>query len=42
MLVIDVVPEANDTATRLAVLLTPIGDRWPPQPAPTLKPLANW
>jgi len=42
MLVIDVIPEGNDASTQLAVLLTPIGDHWPQQPAPTLKPLANW
>jgi hypothetical protein len=42
MLVIDVVPQTNETVMRLAVLLTPIGDRWPQQPVPTLTSLANW
>ncbi len=42
LLVIDVTPETNETVTQLAVLLTPIGDRWPQQAVPTLRPLANW
>ena len=42
MLVIDVVPETEAAVTQLAVLLTPVGDRWPQRAPPALRPLANW
>ena len=42
MLVIELNPEPNAAVTQLAVLLTPVGERWPQRPVPALQPLANW
>ena len=42
MLAIDLAPEPSADVTRLAVLLTPVGDKWPQQRPPTLKPLTEW
>lgn len=33
---------SNNSATRLAVLLTPVGEKWPTLNPPELKPLAQW
>jgi hypothetical protein len=35
-------PEADAGATRLAVLLTPVGEKWPQLGPPALGPLAGW
>jgi hypothetical protein len=42
MLAIDLSPEAGGGVTRLAVLLTPLGDKWPRLSPPALQPLADW
>lgn len=42
LLAIDVTPEADAGVTRLAVLLTPIGEKWPRLGPPALGPLADW
>lgn len=42
MLAIDLTPKADAGVTRLAVLLTPISDKWPQLGPPTLEPLADW
>jgi hypothetical protein len=42
LLAIDVTPAANGSPTRLAVLLTPMGESWPRLPPPALRPLADW
>lgn len=41
-LTIDISPASTKSATRLAVLLTPLDQRWPQLPAPTLQPLVEW
>jgi hypothetical protein len=35
-------PAATAGDVRVAVLLTPVGEKWPPRPAPDLTPLATW
>jgi hypothetical protein len=35
-------PNSNGGMTRLAVLLTPVGDRWPKLNSPALRPLDEW
>jgi hypothetical protein len=42
LLAIDLAPEADARVTRLAVVLTPVGDKWPRLNPPNLKPLADW
>jgi hypothetical protein len=42
LLAIDLTPEARLGVTRLVVLLTPVGDKWPQLGQPALKPLADW
>ena len=42
LLAIDLTPEARPGVTRLVVLLTPVGDKWPQLGQPALKPLADW
>jgi hypothetical protein len=42
MLAIDVDPNTDGSITRLAVLLTPVGDRWPALNPPALTSLAQW
>jgi hypothetical protein len=42
MLAMDVDPKTDGSVTRLAVLLTPVGDKWPVLDPPTLKPLNGW
>jgi hypothetical protein len=42
MLAIDVIPAAGAGMTRLAVLLTPIGEKWPRLTPPVLRPLVDW
>lgn len=42
MLAIALAPDAGADVTRLAVLLTPIGDRWPRLDPPALQPLSDW
>jgi len=42
LLAIDLTPEAGGGVTRLAVLLTPVGDKWPQPVPPALRPLAEW
>jgi hypothetical protein len=42
MLAIDVDPNPDGTTTRLAVLLTPAGSKWPALGPPTIQPLAQW
>ena len=42
MLAIDVDPNANGSLTRVAILLTPVGDKWAVLNPPTLVPLAQW
>jgi hypothetical protein len=42
MLAIDLAPEAEGRVTRVAVLLTPVGDKWPRLRPPVLGPLADW
>jgi hypothetical protein len=42
MLAIELTPPGNADVTRLAVLLTPIGDQWPRLRPPAIKPLADW
>ncbi|HWA26609.1 MAG TPA: heparinase II/III family protein [Lacunisphaera sp.] len=32
----------EESDVRIAVLLTPVGDKWPARPAPTLEPLEEW
>lgn len=41
-LAIDLDPGSNVSTTRLAVLLTPLGEKWPVLNPPALKPLAQW
>jgi len=41
-LAIDLTPEACVGVTRLVVLLTPVGDKWPQLGPPALLPLAEW
>jgi hypothetical protein len=41
-LAIDLPPEAISGVTRLAILLTPAGDKWPQIGPPALKHLADW
>ena len=42
LLAIDLTPEASPGVTRLVVLLTPVGDKWPQLGPPALRPLADW
>jgi hypothetical protein len=42
MLVVEMIPKTTGGATRLAVLLSPVGDKWPQLPDPTLQPLSDW
>lgn len=42
MLAIDVNPKTDGSTTRVAVLLTPVGDKWPVLNPPKLKPLDKW
>jgi hypothetical protein len=42
MLAIDLSPNTGGSVTRLAVLLTPVGDKWPTLKRPTLNPLNDW
>jgi hypothetical protein len=42
MLKVDVSPGADEPVVRLALLLTPVGDKWPKLSLPVLKPLAEW
>ncbi len=42
MLAIEVTPEAGTGVTRLVVLLTPVGEKWPRLSPPALEPLADW
>ncbi len=42
MLAIDVDPNTDGSITRVAVLLTPVGDQWPVLNPPALTPLAQW
>ncbi|HEY3761647.1 MAG TPA: heparinase II/III family protein [Verrucomicrobiae bacterium] len=42
MLKIDLDPNTAGNTTRLAVLLTPVGDKWPTLSMPVLEPLAEW
>ena len=42
LLTVDVTPEPGISPTRIAVLLTPVGDNWPHRDTPTLTPLADW
>jgi hypothetical protein len=39
---VDLNPGAEGGVARLAVLLTPVGDKWPKLDPPALKPLAHW
>ncbi|MCX6954331.1 MAG: heparinase II/III family protein [Verrucomicrobia bacterium] len=39
---LEVTPTSAAALTRVAVLLTPVGDRWPVRPAPELTPLDGW
>ncbi|HEU5396784.1 MAG TPA: heparinase II/III family protein [Verrucomicrobiae bacterium] len=38
----DIDPEGSEKVTRMAVLLKPVGERWPTIEPPTLKPLDQW
>jgi hypothetical protein len=42
MLKVDLNPGGEGGVTRLAVLLTPVGGKWPKLNPPALKPLAEW
>jgi hypothetical protein len=42
MLKVDVNPGADEQVVRLALLLTPVGDKWPKLNPPMLKPVADW
>jgi hypothetical protein len=42
LLAIDLSPNTDGSITRLAVLLTPVGEKWPTADPPVLKPLAEW
>jgi hypothetical protein len=42
MLKVDVSPGADERVLRLALLLTPVGDKWPKLNPPVLKPMAEW
>ena len=42
MLAIDLSPNTDGSVTRLAVLLTPIGDKWPRLNPPKPQPLVEW
>ena len=42
MLRVDLNPVTQAQVVRLAVLLTPVGEKWPKLDAPTVKPLAEW
>jgi heparinase II/III-like protein len=42
MLAIDVVPNADGSTTRVDVLLTPEGGKWPVLGPPVIRPLAQW
>jgi hypothetical protein len=42
MLVLDVAAPAAPSDLRIAVLLTPKGERWPARPPPELRPLLEW
>jgi hypothetical protein len=42
MLRVDVSPATDGRVVRLAVLLTPVGDKWPKLNPPVLKPLDEW
>jgi hypothetical protein len=42
MLAIDIPPNADGSLTRLDVLLTPLGKKWPVLNAPSIEPLAQW
>ncbi len=42
MLAIDLTAVTDGKASSLAVLLTPVGDKWPKLNSPELKPLAEW
>jgi len=42
MLKIDLKPASAGSITRLAVLLTPVGDKWPRLAPPKLTPLGDW
>jgi hypothetical protein len=42
MLRVDLNLGTEAQAVRLAVLLTPVGDKWPKLDAPMVKPLAEW
>ena len=42
MLAIDLNPNDAGNLTRLAVLLTPVGDKWPKLDAPKPRPLVEW
>lgn len=42
ILAIDLDPNTDGSITRLAVLLSPVGDKWPALNAPAVTPLAAW
>ena len=42
MLAIDLSPNTGGSVTRLAVLLTPVGDKWPKLDPPKPQPLVEW
>jgi hypothetical protein len=42
MLRVDLNPGTEAQAVRLAVLFTPVGDKWPKLDPPIVKPLAEW
>lgn len=42
LLAIDLTPETTTATSRLVVLFTPVGDKWPKLSAPSLVPLSDW
>jgi hypothetical protein len=42
MLTTDLVPNVSESSTRLAVLLSPVGDKWPHLSPPAIQPLLGW
>ena len=42
MLLIDITPPVGTAVTSLAVLLSPVGEKWPKLGPPELVPLADW
>jgi len=42
ILAIEIIPQTNTDFTRVAVLLTPVGEKWPQLRPPELAPLADW